>query len=115
MERKAHMNIHDVIDVAQDEARKLERASGSTRDRFGKNHEIPAEGRVLKILALLFLLSAATPAWASRATDTRVESSNSDLFDSVNRKEPGASLDFYSDGSTRVGIDENGAGLRNRF
>lgn len=70
---------------------------------------------LLKILALLFLLSAVTPAWASRATDTRIESSSSDLFDSVNRKEPGGMLDFYSDGSTRIGIDENGAGLRNTF
>lgn len=43
MERKAHMNIHDTIDVAEDEARKLESASGGTRDRFGKDHVVPAK------------------------------------------------------------------------
>ena len=43
LERKAHMNIHDTIDVAQDEARKLELASGGTRDRFGKNHVVVSE------------------------------------------------------------------------
>lgn len=43
LERKAHMNIHDTIDVAEDEARRLKTASGATRDRFGKNHEILTE------------------------------------------------------------------------
>ncbi len=43
MERKAHMNIHDTLDVAEDEMRKIERASGSTRDRFGKDHAVISE------------------------------------------------------------------------
>lgn len=39
MERKAHMNIHNVKDVAQDEA---EKRAGLhyTRDRFGKKHSV---------------------------------------------------------------------------
>lgn len=69
----------------------------------------------LKVFLFLMMLGSITPAWAARATDTRVESSDSDLFESINAKEPSGSLDFYSDGSTRVGIDENGAGLRNSF
>lgn len=70
---------------------------------------------ILKVLMLVSLLLTAPPAWAGRSTDTRIESSNSDLFGSVDKKEPSGSLDLYSDGSTRVGIDENGAGLRNTF
>ena len=39
MERKAHMNIHDVKDVADDEAEKPAKAN-YTRDRFGKKHAV---------------------------------------------------------------------------
>ena len=40
MERKAHMNIHDVIDVADDQAKKNNSLSRYTKDRFGKKHEV---------------------------------------------------------------------------
>lgn len=43
MERKAHMNIHDVIDVAEDQSRALEGLSHYTRDRLGKKHEIKVQ------------------------------------------------------------------------
>lgn len=69
----------------------------------------------LKNLVVVSLLLIPAPVWASRATDTRIESSSSDLFDSVAREKHGDSLDLYSDGTIRVGIDENGAGVRNTF
>ncbi|GEM_PF-5058782 len=69
----------------------------------------------LKRLIVVSLLLIPAPVWASRSTDTRIESSGSGLFDSVKSQEPGESLDFYSDDSTRVGIDKKGAGLRNSF
>ena len=40
MERKAHMNIHDVIDVAEDQTKKNDSLSRYTKDRFGKKHEV---------------------------------------------------------------------------
>ncbi len=40
MERKAHMNIHDTIDVAEDQTRRNDMLSRYTKDRFGKKHKV---------------------------------------------------------------------------
>ena len=69
----------------------------------------------LKGLVFVSLLLIPASVWASHGTDTKVESSGSDLFGSVTKKESGGSIDFYRDDSTRVGIDEDGASLRNSF
>lgn len=45
MERKAHMNIHDVIDVAQDQSRQKDALSRYTKDRFGKKHEVGSSSK----------------------------------------------------------------------
>jgi len=45
MERKAHMNIHDTVELAEDEARKRSGLSSFTKDRFGKKHEIFSKKR----------------------------------------------------------------------
>lgn len=39
MERKAHMNIHNVKDVAEDDIQQNSK-SNYTRDRFGKKHKV---------------------------------------------------------------------------
>ena len=39
LEFKAHMSIHNTVDVKEDEAKN----SPFTRDRFGKKHEIKKE------------------------------------------------------------------------
>ena len=69
----------------------------------------------LKELVLISLLFVPVPGWASRATDTRIESTTSDLFGSVGKKESDNSIDFYKDDTTRVGLDQDGASLRNSF
>ena len=40
LERKAHMNIHDTMDVSLDEVRRASRSSSYTKDRFGKKHAL---------------------------------------------------------------------------
>ncbi len=39
------MNIHDTVDVAEDENHKRSGLSNFTRDRFGKKHEISSKKR----------------------------------------------------------------------
>lgn len=38
LERKAHMNMHDILEVPDSET--LPRETNYTRDRFGKRHRI---------------------------------------------------------------------------
>jgi len=45
MERKAHMNIHDTVDVAEEESHKRGGLSSFTKDRFGKKHEVSSRKR----------------------------------------------------------------------
>ena len=46
LERKAHMNIHFIKDVAEDEEAKVK--LHYTRDRLGKKHEIEVHERPRK-------------------------------------------------------------------
>ena len=42
MERRAHMNIHDVVEIRDEE---LSEGAPCTRDRFGKRQALPWSGR----------------------------------------------------------------------
>ena len=127
MEFKAHMSIHDVVDVKDQESQ----GSNFTRDRFGKNHRLQNEDGSSRIqrsrrkgghpvikkalvwaLALSSVVSARAFAESSspgRNTDIQVESTDFNDLLSDNKMDPprekfGLPIDDY----TYVELNEDG-------
>ena len=117
LEFKAHMNIHNSVDISGSEAGETR----STRDRFGKKHDLTAalgkqrsrsaEKTVLSLLffqVFCFSAQAGEPG-AHPRTNIQVVSSDQELF-SLDKKlnPPDDKAVFFQDGSAKVGINEDG-------
>ncbi len=124
MEFKAHMSMHNVVEMPEEEAR----GSHSTRDRFGKKHDLSdvdgkrlllssrqGVGRSRKILLFLIFLQAicltarSAESGARSRTNIQVSSSDQDLF-SLDKKlnPPDEKAVFYQDQTHKVGFNEDG-------
>lgn len=121
LEFKAHMNIHNVVEVREGESHD----SNFTRDRFGKSHRLQNEDgtsrirrarRKLKVMAwaVIFGPMLYGHAWAlesspSRNTDIKVDSGDfDDLFLDQKINPPEERLGFPVDESTAIEINEDG-------
>ena len=120
LEFKAHMNIHNLVDVPDGETHD----SNFTRDRFGKSHRLQDEdgtfrirrsSKKLKILIWAAVLSSTACPYvraeelrAVRHTDIKVESGSFDdlLFDQ--KPDPEEKFGLSVDESTAIGINEDG-------
>lgn len=121
LERKAHMNIHNTMEVVEGE---MHPDACYTRDRFGKKQEINKDSRPFRLrpnkvsaAALLLLSITALTAWADAApapepkkrnTDIQIESSHEDLsfLNQENKKKE--RFRFYSDQKASIDINEDG-------
>jgi len=121
LEFKAHMNIHNVVEVKEGESHD----SNFTRDRFGKDHRLQNEDgtsrirrsrRILKgmVWAVIFGSALCGHAWASesspgRNTDIKVDSGDfDDLFLDQKLNPPQERFGLPVDGSTAIEINEDG-------
>ena len=137
LEFKAHMSIHNLVDVPEDETH----GSNSTRDRFGKKHHLSNEdgsprlpagragvdarrvNRKLTVLAVAALLGPFVGVFARAEesslpparpvghsnTDIRVETKGLDANSWLNQKKPAEEkFGIPIDESAAVEINENG-------
>ena len=122
LEFKAHMSIHNIKDVEEDETH----GSGLTRDRFGKRHRLSDKDGTLRIrrrklklgagaLTLLGALAygraaADTEPPTYRNTDIQVETGGLDADSWLNQKlnQPQERFRLPMDDSTALEIDDNG-------
>ncbi len=122
LEFKAHMSIHNFVDVPETEPEGLT----WTRDRFGKKQTL-SDGQggsrlwrrptALAILWIAFLTAWPGLAQARPNTDIRVESDQHDLFRSVDGGHPSDEKFFFfkdETTATTVGFNDNGDPSWNR-
>ena len=122
LEFKAHMSIHNFVEVPEGEAHE---AKAFTRDRLGKKHLLVDEngdsrvGNLRKrpaILALAFIFFLA-PAAQAKGPNTQVSSNDPEVrsvssWMNDNDRRP----TFYQSGSTAIGINNDGdPNLSTRF
>ena len=124
LEFKAHMSIHNLVDVKEDETH----GSNFTRDRFGKNHRLQNEDGTFRIQRSRRKLSGLTvltwtavllggvcsdarsgEAVSPRNTDIKAESSDlNGLLLDRQLNPPQEKLGFPVNESSEISINENG-------
>ncbi len=103
LEFKAHMSIHNTVDVPEKESVD---DTNHTRDRFGRKHKISVKDRAAVALVSICFLVVSPVLAATGGTNITVESEPLSLNDRPAEKEK--PLSFYRDGDTEIGINENG-------
>ncbi len=129
LEFKAHMSIHNMVDVPENESRD----TNFTRDRFGKRHLLVNEDGTPRIrikrlpVALIFLFLVSMIGPLAHAEDERrnrqlgpnVQMTSEEIgsaWDRLPTREKDEEFSFVKSGDTALGFNENGdPSLSTRF